>query len=131
VYKFELAPEDDPRCVTYRRVADEQFKGIPHNLRRDLEGDQRCVVYRYIAPFDGRTRPNMFIRFRDASTEGRGITRQGEVLQIDGQVRAQFVSYGVLKPGVSSEYNWRVGACEKPGRGLPYDLVHPVAGQDR
>lgn len=59
-------------------------------LRR---GDSNCFASRYIAPFDGRSRPNMFVSFSQ-SPPAPGVYRNGQVLFISGEPRA---SPGVLR----------------------------------
>lgn len=120
VYRFELAPPEDPRCVAYRKVVAEQLKGL-RSPPEPADADKRCVVWSYVGPFDGRPRPNMFIRFEDAALRARGIFRTGSVLFVDGSLRARDVSYRAMKPG-GSLGTWQTPACEKPSRRLPDGL---------
>jgi len=123
LYRFEIAPAADPRCVAHRAAIVAWYKNIPGRPMAGPDARESCVAYRYVGPFDFHPRPDMFIRFDDAALEARGIRRSGEVLFVGGQPRARSMRYEAYKPGrPDSNGTWQSSDCEKSNPGLPAGL---------
>ncbi|MDB5416924.1 MAG: hypothetical protein JWP50_343 [Phenylobacterium sp.] len=123
LYRFELAPANDARCVAHQAAVVAWFKKIPGQAAAAPQAGQTCIAYRHVGPFDFHPRPDMFIRFDHAALAARGILRSGEVLFVRGQLRARFVRYQAYKPGrLDSNGTWQSSDCEKPSKGLPDGL---------
>lgn len=123
IYRFELAPPQDPRCVAQREAIarDSEPGSIGEAFARDAT--RMCSVYAYVGPFDGRPKPAMFIRFNDEALEARGLYRDGERLIVDGQVRAGFTRYAAIHPRGSPERrgHWGLEACKYEASGILRD----------
>jgi hypothetical protein len=122
LYKFELAPPEDPRCVADRKMEADWLKNS--RPTPNPQPDPPCIVWTHVGPFDYRPHPNTFIRFDDEALQAKGIWRRGEVLFVDGKRRASFFGYQAKKPGsASGEFgSWQTPACEKPSKQLPDGL---------
>lgn len=123
IYRFELRPWSDPGCAK-AKTALSGAKG-PTGV-----SDDRCMTYKYVGPFDGQPRPNMILNFIELGASDGGFDRIGEVLFVDGAVRASSVRYSAQKSGVSGEYSgtWGVRACERVDKRSIYEAlrgVHP------
>lgn len=114
VYRYELRPPPDPACAAVTAVA--AVRASP---------DRRCMTSSYVGPFDGRRHPNMILDFDDAAAARDGFDRSGQVLFVDGAVRARSVRYAARKPGVSGEYSgtWGLKACEPVDKRSIYEAL--------
>ncbi|MCR5881168.1 hypothetical protein [Phenylobacterium sp. J367] len=127
VYRFELAPPDDPRCIARRKAVAEWDTSPPPRIA-PVVTDTRCLVWTYVGRASaGPPQRNVFVRYDDEALKAQGIRRSGEVLLVDGKVRASFARYSAAN--LNSEYpgwgSWQTPACEKSTGRMPDDLPPP------
>lgn len=109
IYKWELAPDGDPRCEAEAAwFARSAWRGVS----RPAAYVGHCLTYSYV----GNAPPTaaVFVKFEDEPQKSRGLYRSGERLFLDGRLRASITDYWAINPDSAAERRgqWGIKACQ-------------------
>lgn len=113
VYRFEMAPASDSRCVRRREAIARTSEPGSLGALYAQDSTRSCAVHTYVGPFDGQARPDMYVRFSDEALEARGLYRDGDRLFVAGRLRAGYTGYTAINPRAPAERRgqWGIEAC--------------------